>query len=396
MVHWYVNPDNGGQLELAEKCSVQGKFRLEVSVLPNDATQQREQLVRRLAAEDRSIDLMSLDPPFVAELANAGFLMPFDSAAEAELSDGVLEGALGSARWNGRLVAAPFWANTQLLWYRKSIAKKAGLELEEAVTWSELIGAALQTGTTVEVQGRRYEGYMVWINALVQSAGGSILVNPQAGKDAIPGIDSEAGRAAAGIIRELARSRASNPALSTADEEVARLHFQSERGGFMVNWPYVFGAAGEALAQGSLTRETYDDIGWARYPRVVADRPSRPPLGGIHIAISAHSQNAELALEAVRCITSAESQKQYVKRVNVPAARASVYDDPEVKRAFPMSELVRESLRDAGPRPLTPYYTDVSVSVVRTFHPPSSVDPESTPGEAAELIAAVLHDLVLL
>jgi multiple sugar transport system substrate-binding protein len=31
-------------------------------VLPNDATAQREQLIRRLAAEDSSIDLMSLDP----------------------------------------------------------------------------------------------------------------------------------------------------------------------------------------------------------------------------------------------------------------------------------------------------------------------------------------------
>ena len=43
-------------------------------MLPQDAGQQRIQLARRLAAGDPAIDLMSLDPPFTAEFANAGFL----------------------------------------------------------------------------------------------------------------------------------------------------------------------------------------------------------------------------------------------------------------------------------------------------------------------------------
>ena len=72
---WYINPDNGGQARLAEKCAstAGGAYRVEIQTLPNDASQQREQLVRRLAAEDSSIDLMSSDPPFVAQFANAGF-----------------------------------------------------------------------------------------------------------------------------------------------------------------------------------------------------------------------------------------------------------------------------------------------------------------------------------
>jgi multiple sugar transport system substrate-binding protein len=84
---WYVNPDNGGQAELAEACTAAsgGRYRLEVSTLPNDASGQREQLVRRLAAEDRSISLMSLDPPFVAEFAEAGFLRAFSGSEAAGL-----------------------------------------------------------------------------------------------------------------------------------------------------------------------------------------------------------------------------------------------------------------------------------------------------------------------
>ena len=37
-----------------------------------------------------------------------------------------------------------------------------------------------------------------------------------------------------------------------------------------------------------------------------------------------------------------------------PAARAAAYDDPAVREAFPMADLIRDSINDAGPRPITP------------------------------------------
>ena len=128
---WYINPDNGGQAALAAKCgeASDGAFRIETQVLPNDADQQREQLVRRLAADDPSVDLMSLDPPFVAEFANAGYLLPItDPADVAAFTDDVLEGPMATAFWDDQLVAPPFWANTQLLWYRRSVADAAGVD----------------------------------------------------------------------------------------------------------------------------------------------------------------------------------------------------------------------------------------------------------------------------
>ena len=95
---WYMNPDNGGQATLAEECTeaADGAYRIETQILPNEADAQREQLVRRLAADDSSIDLMSLDPPFVAEFANAGYLLAItDPEDVATLTDGVLDGPAG-------------------------------------------------------------------------------------------------------------------------------------------------------------------------------------------------------------------------------------------------------------------------------------------------------------
>ena len=143
-------------------------------------------------------------------------------------------------------------------------------------------------------------------------------------------------------------------------------------------------------------RAVLEDIGWARYPRVDGERESRPPLGGIDLAVGAFSRHGALAAEAVRCLTSPESQRAYMLDARNPAARAAVYDDAEVRRAFPMADLIRQSIDEAGARPQTPYYTDVSASVVRAFHPPREVDPERTPAAAARLLSDVLHDRVLL
>jgi len=153
-LNWYINPDNGGQAELAAKCTAasEGAYRIETSVLPNDATGQREQLVRRLAAKDASIDLMSLDPPFIPEFAEAGFLRPFSEDERRELTAGILSGPIESSTWDGRLVAAPFWANTQLLWYRRSVAQRANIDpARQPVTWEQIIKVAADTGTTVGV-----------------------------------------------------------------------------------------------------------------------------------------------------------------------------------------------------------------------------------------------------
>jgi multiple sugar transport system substrate-binding protein len=301
------------------------------------------------------------------------------------------------ATWHGSLVAAPFYANSQLLWYRKSAAARAGLDpARNPVTWDEIIAGAEKAGTTTEVQGARYEGYMVLISALVASAGGAVLDRPEAGRDARPTLDSPAGHRAAEVIARLAHSRAADPGLATAEEEGARAAFQSPRGGFMTNWAYVYGAASEAVASGSLDRAVLADMGWARWPRVDPDRPSRPPLGGIDIGVGAFTRHPGLAVDAVRCLTTVDSQRRYMLKSKNPAARAAVYDDAEVRRVFPMADLIRESIGDAAPRAKTPYYTDVSTAVVRTFHPPASVRPERTPAAADHLVTGVLHDKVLL
>jgi multiple sugar transport system substrate-binding protein len=397
---WYINPDNGGQATLAKKCGEAsgGAYKIETAILPNEADQQREQLVRRLAADDPSIDLMSLDPPFVAEFANAGYLLPITNPTDvSELTDGVLAAPLKAAYWDGQLVAPPFWANTQLLWYRKSVAQAAGVDPTAAdFTWDAMIKAAVSDGKKIGVQGRRYEGYMVWINALIASGGGQIIENAELGADATPTVSSPAGDVAAQIVGELARSSAAPADMSTAGEEESRSLFQGDAGSFMVNWPYVYAAAEDAVKKGALAQSVVDDIGWARYPQAEAGKPSAPPLGGIDLAIGKFSHHPDQALEAVKCITSLQSNIEYMIQSGNPAARGAAFDDPGVRAKFPMADLIRESINEAGPRPITPYYGDVSVSVQRTWHPSEGVKAPQTPKETDSYMKDVLQGKRLL
>ncbi|NED95277.1 extracellular solute-binding protein [Phytoactinopolyspora alkaliphila] len=397
---WYINPDDGGQAEIASRCTdeADGRYRITTSLLPREATAQREQLARRLAANDSSIDLMSLDPPFIPEFAEAEFLAEIPDDIAESVTDGVVQGAIDGASWRDQLVSVPFWANTQILWYRKSVAEEAGLDPEnEPVTWEQIIEAARDQEKYIGVQGIRAEALTVWINALVASAGGQILTNPEEDVENLEmGLETDAGRAAAEIMQTIGREGLGGPGLSNQDEAGAMLQFRGDRGSFMVNWPFVWAATNAAVDEGSVDQEVLDDIGWATYPATTEGEEARPPYGGINIGIGAFTEHPDEAMEAVQCIVSPENQAFYFVNDGNPAAHVDAYDDPEVQEAFPMADVIRDSLEAAAPRPQTPYYNEVSTGLQTTWHPPASVQPDSSPETATDLILAVLRGERLL
>jgi multiple sugar transport system substrate-binding protein len=368
-LHWYVGQETSGSYtEIAQRCTdfSAGRYRIELEPLPRNADQQRQQVVRRLAARDRTVDLIGMDVIWTAEFAEAGWLRPWTGARAAQVSAGVLAGPLATARYRGRLWAAPFTSNTQLLWYRKSRTATP------PATWDELITAAeaLPDGQReIAVQGARYEGYTVWVTALLASAGTELVVDADQPERARAGLAAGPTEQALGVIRRLARSPAADPALAVATEQDTRQAMLSGAASFSLNYPALYAAARTDAP------ELLGDLGWARYPAVVAGRPSRPPLGGINLGVGAYSPHPEQAFDAAACLRSGVNQTLGATRGSLPPTIAAVYDDPAVVARFPFGDLLRASIAAAAPRPATPAYSDVSLAVQQVLHPPASVDP---------------------
>jgi multiple sugar transport system substrate-binding protein len=80
----------------------------------------------------------------------------------------------------------------------------------------------------------------------------------------------------------------------------------------------------------------------------------------------------------------------------MPAIGAA-YSTAALKKLFPapLLNLFRESLSAGGPRPNSPYWSDISQALQNKWHPPSAVT-ASTPASSSNYIDQVLHGKALL
>jgi trehalose/maltose transport system substrate-binding protein len=121
-LNWYIFPEYSGSFAAAAKeCSAAsgGEYNIAIQQLPTAADGQRQQLVRRSAAKDSSLDILGLDVVWEAEFSEAGWIVPFTGERRTQVEQDAVTAAMDTATWKGQLVAAPFNSNTQLLWYRK-------------------------------------------------------------------------------------------------------------------------------------------------------------------------------------------------------------------------------------------------------------------------------------
>jgi trehalose/maltose transport system substrate-binding protein len=364
---WYVFAEPSGAFQEAAKDCTQksnGRYRVSIVDLPTNADQQRELVVRRLAAKDSDIDIIGMDVIWTAEFAEAGWIKPWTGQNAAKARAGTLAGPLKTAEYKGQLWVAPFTTNTQLLWYRKDRVK------QPPKTWDEMIAEAKRIGADgkIQVQGNKYEGLTVWFNSLVASAGGQIVNakgDPVLGAPAVQ---------AAGVMRKVATSSAADPALSTNQEDQARLGFESGNSSFQVNYTFVYASA----KSNPTVKKVFDNMAWAPWPRVDANKPARVTLGGINLGIGSYSKHKALAYEAALCLKRPEHQIIASDKGGLPPTDAKLYDNPKLKKAFPFADILKQSIASGVPRPVSPAYADISLAIQDSLHPPKGIDPQGS------------------
>jgi multiple sugar transport system substrate-binding protein len=368
-LNFYSTPDpNGTNVKAAQACAQQsgGKYKITFVPLSNSADSSRALLVQRLAAHDSDISMMNMDTIWTSEFAAAGWLKPISGAERQQALSNVLPIAAQSAQYKGTLYVVPLNTNAQLLWYRKDLVKTP------PTTWAQMIAAAKKLPASdglIEEQGQAYEGYTVWFNSVDASAGGQIVTTngtPVLGKPAV---------VAAQTIKDVATSGRADPSLSTDQEDQGRLSFEAGKAAFMVNWPYVYAAARTDAATSPVTKKVFQNLGWAPYPAVYPNIPGRSSVGGANIGVSIYGPNPGLAEQAAICMTRSYWQNQEAINEGLPPVTINSYSNPSVIKAYPFAPVLLKQLEHATTRPQTPLYSDVTLAIQQTLHPPAGINP---------------------
>jgi multiple sugar transport system substrate-binding protein len=364
VVNLYGGASGTGFEKILADCNKQaaGRYTIVGNLLPSDADGQRDQFVRRLAAEDDGMDLLGMDVTWTAEFATAGWIRELTGDQKAQATKDTLQPPIDTATWKDKLYGIPRTTNVQLLWYRKSLVPTPPKTFDEMMAMAQQLkdqGKPYEIGLTAA----QYEGYVVNVNNLVTAYGGT-LVNEDS---TAPTVDDKTVQALT-MLQKLATSGLTSPSLSNAQEPEVFADLQAGRSAFSLNWPYVLSAMREA------NPDIVDDLGYAPYPSVTGDTP-KVTLGGMNYAISKYSKHPDEAFEAGMCMRNEKNALSAALDAGDVPALATVYENPEFIKAYPMKDAMLTELKNAVPRPVSPVYQNISTIVSTTLSPPSEINP---------------------
>lgn len=314
----------------------------------DQADQQHDDLVQNYQAKNENYDVASVDVVWTAEFAARGWLQPLEGAMAVK-TDGMLEPTVKAGSYQGKLYAAPVSSDGGILYYRKDLVATP------PTTWGQMmemcsIAKANNIGCYAG-QFKQYEGLTVNASEAINSAGGSVL-NDQ-GKPSLT--TPEAKEGLQNLVDAFANGNIPAEAI-TYQEEESRRAFQGGKLLFLRNWPYVYNLA---TTEGSSVVK--DVLGMTALPG--KNGPGASSLGGHSAAISVYSKNKATALDFVKFLVGEEQQKFFATQGSLAPVIGSLYEDQELVAKLPYLPVLKTSIENAVPRPVTPFYPAVTQAI---------------------------------
>jgi len=285
----------------ANKFKEQTGINVKVIPRPKAADQQFQTYSRLFQAKSPNGDVLLLDviwpPQFAPFLLNL-------SDSLGDRAQMMYPGTIQASTVNNALVAMPWFTDFGLLYYRKDLLQKYGINNPPA-TWDELeryakqvMDAERQAGNRnfygFVWQGQAYEG--LTCNALewLASTGGGTFID-QNGKVTINNPNAvEMLNRVRGWVGSIAPR-----GVTTYQEDDSANAFVSGSALFCRQWPYVYALAS---AEDSKIRGKFDVTALPAR----SGEPHAATIGGQSLGISRFSQHQEAAIEFVRYLTSPE------------------------------------------------------------------------------------------
>jgi multiple sugar transport system substrate-binding protein len=369
-----------------------GQYTANYREMPTDTGQYFDQLRTEFQAGGGDIDLIGGDVIWPAQFAAVGYILDLsDRFTEAERQS-FLPGPVESNTYEGKVYGVPWYTDVGLLYYRKDLLEQSGFS-EPPATWDELKEQALRivqnsgTKNGFIFQGANYEGGVVNGLEYVYSHGGAVLDENDKNKvvigspEAAAGLQTERSMVAEGLAPE---------SVTTFTETESEALFLRGESVFLRTWPQLYSKASDS-EQSTIEQA---QVGVAPLPAGEGGR-SAGGLGGWNFFINAASdpQTQDAAYEFIRFATSPEQQRFYALEGSRLPTLQELYQDQEVLDAVPVIKLAGEqALRDARPRPVSPFYSDMSLEMAKQFN--ASLKGEVSPEEATQTLQEKLTEIV--
>jgi len=325
---------------------------------PADTGQLLTILTTMLRARSTAYDVFPMDIIWPPEFGANGWTVPLQDKWPASDRANYLPGPLAGCTYNGKLWAAPTRTDAGLIYYRTDIIKTP------PSTWAEMTSMAKANAPSKAKvgyvwQGAQYEGLVCDFTEVLYGYGGSVL-DPNDPKKVT--VNSPEGIAALTLMTSWVGG-ISPSAVTTYKEEDSRSSWQNGDSVFMRNWPYAFSLGNDPSSSKIAGKFDVHNMLYGG-----SNTTGHSSLGGWQYGINAFSKNPDAGWKFVQHQLSPASQKTIALKLSLTATLKSIYTDADVLKANPFFAKLAPVFETAQPRPVTPFYPDVSNAIQVRIH----------------------------
>lgn len=327
----------------------------------------RQRVTTDIATKGGQYDVVTIGNYEVPIWAKQNWLLPLDKMSADYDANDILPAVSKALTINNKLYAAPFYGESAMVMYRTDLAKKAGVNIPEQPTWTQIFAAAkAMTDKSNGIYGICLRGKAGWgeniafLTAMANSYGAAWF--DMGWK---PEFDKPEWKAAlTDYVTALAEYGPSGASSNGFNENLAL--FQQGKCGIWID-----STVGAGFVTDPKESKVADNVGFAQFPNKEGVNNHGNWLWSWNLAIPASTKQAKAATEFVAWATSKEYTELVAKkegwRAAPPGTRASLYKNADYQKAAPFARLTLQSIDAVTPdKPSvqqTPYTGSQFVSI---------------------------------
>ena len=298
----------------------------------------RQVTTRDVAAGGRQFDVVMIGPFEAPQFGRDGTLTDLTKFAQSDSAyrlDDIIPSVRNALSFDGKMYAAPFYAESSFLMYRKDVLKKAGVTMPERPTWDQVAAAARKVDSP-DMAGICLRGKPGWgdlgasFTTVLNTFGGTWWSANSDGSVGEAMVDQPEFNEALQFYVDLVKDVGEKDAASASFNECLTQY----KDGKVAMWYDATVAAGLLEADDSAVK---GKNGYAAAP--VKETDASGWLWSWALAIPVTSTKADLGWEYISFATGPQYLKQAGSRIPggwaaiPPGTRESTYEIPEYKQA---------------------------------------------------------------